>query len=194
MNNREVIDVNAVYNEYLTGYPLGHLAVGWTTKETQYKRFEALFGIGVADNTSLLDYGSGLGHLNDYIDHNGYQGIKYTGIDINPNYVGYSTLRYPDKKFLCSDIENITENFDYVVGSGVFTVIVGINDVIKKIEKAYSVCNKGVAFNFLDKKSDLYPLNLYDPKELVDRLSHLSNVEVIDNYLINEDFTIYLKK
>ena len=108
MNNREVIDVNAVYNEYLTGYPLGHLAVGWTTKETQYKRFEALFGIGVADNTSLLDYGSGLGHLNDYIDHNGYQGIKYTGIDINPNYVGYSTLRYPDKKFLCSDIENIT--------------------------------------------------------------------------------------
>ena len=195
MNNKETMDVNTVYNEYLKDFPLGHYsAVGWTTKETQYKRFEALFGVGITDNTSLLDYGCGLGHLNDYINLNGYKNINYTGIDINPNYITYAIMRYPGQRFLCTDIEPIDEKFDYVIGSGVFTIIIELNDVIKKIEKAYEICNKSVAFNFLHKKSELYPLNLYEPKELLSRLSHIPNIEIIDNYLINEDFTIYIKK
>jgi SAM-dependent methyltransferase len=179
---------------YLDDYPATTpMAVGWTTKETQYDRFKAIFGF-VDDNTSILDYGCGLGHLNDFIKEIGYN-IEYTGIDINPKYISYAIQFYPDKNFICSDIENITGEFDYVVGSGVFTWLIEMEDVIKKIETAYKLSKKGVIFNFLDKKSGLDPLNLYDQTEMVKKLSYITeNILVINEYLGDEDFTIYLKK
>jgi hypothetical protein len=81
-----------------------------------------------------------------------------------------------------------------VIGSGVFTWFVEMDEVINKIEMAYNMCNKGVAFNFLDERSDLSPLNLYNPEDMVRQLSHIAKPELIQGYLENEDFTIYLKK
>lgn len=186
-------EINWIYDMYLDDYPVATpMAVGWTTKETQYERFKAIFSV-IEDNTTILDYGCGLGHLNDFIAEINYN-IKYTGIDINPKYISYAIQFYPDKNFICSDIDSITENFDYVIGSGVFTWLIEIDNVIKKIEKAYNLSNKGVVFNFLNKKSNLEPLNLYDPQDMVNRLSHIADVKIIDGYLGNEDFTIYLKK
>lgn len=190
--NNNIIDV---YDMYLEDYPITTpMAVGWTTQETQEKRFKALFNIGIEDNSSLLDYGCGLGHLNDYVLNNNHSNINYTGIDINPKYIVYANQLYPGKNFICSDLDDIEGKFDYVIGSGVFTWFVQMNEVIKKIEMAYNMCNKGVAFNFLDEKSGLLPLNLYNPDDMVRRLSHIAKPELIQGYLENEDFTIYLKK
>ena len=184
-----------VYNMYLEDYPITTpMAVGWTTLETQQKRFKALFEIGIEDNSSLLDYGCGLGHLNDYIANNNHNDIDYTGIDINHKYIVYANQMYPGKNFICSDLDKIEGKFDYVIGSGVFTWFVEMDEVINKIETAYNMCNKGVAFNFLDERSDLSPLNLYNPEDMVNRLSHITKPELIQGYLENEDFTIYLKK
>ena len=188
-------DIIGVYNMYLEDYPITTpMAVGWTDQETQRKRFKTLFGIGIEDNSSLLDYGCGLGHLNDYIANNNHNNIDYTGIDINHKYIVYANQLYPTKKFICSDIDKINEKFDYVIGSGVFTWFVGMDEVIRKIEMAYNMCNKGVAFNFLDERSGLSPLNLYNPENMVNRLSHIAIPELVQGYLENEDFTIYLKK
>lgn len=190
--NNNIIDV---YDMYLEDYPITTpMAVGWTTQETQEKRFKTLFSIGIEDNSSLLDYGCGLGHLNDYMLNNSHSDINYTGIDINPKYIVYANQLYPGKNFICSDLEDIEGKFDYVIGSGVFTWFVQMNEVIKKIEMAYNMCNKGVAFNFLDERSGLFPLNLYNPDDMVRRLSHIAKPELIEGYLENEDFTIYLKK
>jgi ubiquinone/menaquinone biosynthesis C-methylase UbiE len=188
-------DIIGVYNMYLEDYPITTpMAVGWTDQETQRKRFKTLFGIGIEDNSSLLDYGCGLGHLNDYIANNNHNNIDYTGIDINHKYIVYANQLYPTKKFICSDIDKINEKFDYVIGSGVFTWFVGMDEVIRKIEMAYNMCNKGVAFNFLDERSGLSPLNLYNPENMVNRLSHIAIPKLVQGYLENEDFTIYLKK
>ena len=188
-------DIIGVYNMYLEDYPITTpMAVGWTDQETQRKRFKTLFGIGIEDNSSLLDYGCGLGHLNDYIANNNHNNIDYTVIDINHKYIVYANQLYPTKKFICSDIDKINEKFDYVIGSGVFTWFVGMDEVIRKIEMAYNMCNKGVAFNFLDERSGLSPLNLYNPENMVNRLSHIAIPKLVQGYLENEDFTIYLKK
>jgi len=69
-----------------------------------------------------------------------------------------------------------------------------MDEVIRKIEMAYNMCNKGVAFNFLDERSGLSPLNLYNPENMVNRLSHIAIPKLVQGYLENEDFTIYLKK
>jgi len=192
--NNEVIDF---YNQYLDSFPLKDpSAVGWTDQNTQYKRFRVLFDVGILDSDRILDYGCGLGHLNSYMDLNGFRTIEYFGIDINPHYIQAAKQLYPRKSFLVSDIEdiNISPQFDYVIGSGVFTYGLSIDKVVSKIERAYSIAKYGVAFNFLDIKSDLHGLLMYDPDDMVKRLSHIGDISVISGYLGDEDFTIYIKK
>lgn len=185
------------YNQYLANFSItSPSAVGWTDEVTQHKRFKALFDIGVSDGDTILDYGCGLGHLNNYITLNGPKMIYYCGIDINPNYIAMAHQLYPNRIFMVSDIENVKINpgVDYVIGSGVFTYGVSIDQVISKISVAYNLARKGVAFNFLNKKSGLDGLLMYNPKEMVKKLSHIGPVELVDNYLGKEDFTIYIKK
>jgi len=185
------------YNEYLKHFSVSDASsVGWTDKDNQYTRFDKLFGIGITNGDKILDYGCGLGHLNTYMLENGFNGVNYFGIDINPNYVNVARSLYPDKQIFVGDIETIDERhrFDYVIGSGVFTIDITVYDVINKITLAYHLSNKGVAFNFLDKESGLEPLLTYDKNVMVESLSHIGNVEIIENYLGNEDFTIYIRK
>lgn len=185
------------YNEYLKHFDVSDSSsVGWTDKYNQYVRFHKLFGIGITDGDKVLDYGCGLGHLNTFMLENGFNDINYFGIDINPNYISAARSLYPDKQIFIGDIETIDERhrFDYVIGSGVFTIGVTLDEVINKIQLAYSLSNKGIAFNFLDKESGLEPLLTYDKDVLIELLSNIGVVEIIEGYLGNEDFTIYIRK
>ncbi len=185
--------INWVYEHYLAlNSASTPMSVGWSSKESQWERFKVLFSF-IDNNSSLLDFGCGPGHLIDFIDEINYN-IEYCGIDINPKYISHAIQSYPGKKFICLDIEEVTERFDYVVGSGLFCWLIQIDDVIKKIEFSYNLSKKGVIFNFLDRKSGLEPLNVYDVEDMKVRLSHLGEIEVVEGYLGDEDFTIYLKK
>jgi SAM-dependent methyltransferase len=191
-------DIINFYNQYLEAFSIKDpSAVGWTDESTQHKRFKALFGIGISDGDRILDYGCGLGHLNNYIALNGFKSISYVGVDINPNYIAMAKQLYPDDGiFMVGDIESVKVNpgVEYVIGSGVFTYGITLDEVISKIEVAYDLCFRGVAFNFLNKKSGLDGLLMYDPKEITNRLSHIGDVTVVSGYLGDEDFTIYIKK
>lgn len=194
MNNSDIIEF---YNQYLDTFPVRDpSAVGWTNQNAQYKRFTVLFNIGILDSDSILDYGCGLGHLNEYMQLNGYRFIEYFGIDINPYYIETAKQLYPNKRFIVSDIEDthIKPQVDYVIGSGVFTYGITIDQVVSKIEKAYEIAKRGVAFNFLDERSGLYGLLTYNSEDIVKRLSHIGDVKLIEDYLGKEDFTIYIKK
>lgn len=194
MSNSDIIEF---YNQYLDTFPVRDpSAVGWTNQNAQYKRFTVLFNIGILDSDSILDYGCGLGHLNAYMQLNGYRLIEYCGIDINPYYIETAKQLHPNKKFIVSDIEDIHINpqVDYVIGSGVFTYGITIDQVVSKIEKAYGIAKRGVAFNFLDERSGLYGLLTYNSEDIVRRLSHIGDVKLIEGYLGKEDFTIYIKK
>ena len=194
MNNSDIIEF---YNQYLDTFPVRDpSAVGWTNQNAQYKRFTVLFNIGILDSDSILDYGCGLGHLNEYMQLNGYRFIEYFGIDINPYYIETAKQLYPNKRFIVSDIDDthIKPQVDYVIGSGVFTYGITIDQVVSKIEKAYEIAKRGVAFNFLDERSGLYGLLTYNSEDIVKRLSHIGDVKLIEDYLGKEDFTIYIKK
>jgi len=194
MSNSHIIEF---YNEYLDNFPVKHpSAVGWTDQHAQYKRFSVLFNVGILDSDRVLDYGCGLGHLNAFMQLNGYARIQYYGVDINPYYIETAKQLYPNRGFMVSDIEelHIEPKVDYVIGSGVFTYGVSIDEVVSKIEKAYDMANRGVAFNFLDIRSGLHTLLTYDPDDMVQRLSHIGDVKLVKDYLGKEDFTIYIKK
>ncbi len=190
----EIIDF---YNQYLDSFGVTDpSAVGWTNKNAQHTRFKALFDVGIKDYDTVLDYGCGLGHLNVYMALNGYKNVKYSGIDVNPHYISMASMMFKDKNFAVSDIEGVNSEsiFDYVIGSGVFTYGITLDQVIKKIELAYSLCKKGVAFNFLNEESGIYGLITYKKEDVLNALSHIGDLSLSDTYLGKEDFTIYIKK
>ena len=127
---------------------------------------------------------------------NGYKNVKYFGIDVNPHYISMASMMFKEQNFAVSDIEDVKPDseFDYVIGSGVFTYGITLDQVVKKIESAYRLCKKGVAFNFLNEESGIYGLITYKKEEVIDALSHIGDLHLSDTYLGKEDFTIYIKK
>lgn len=172
--------------------------VAWSTKEAQYARFKVLCDIGVDKDSTILDFGCGLGHLTDYLFAKipDYNLRNYTGLDINERYVDSCNQVRRGLRFICGEIFDLSESFDYVLGSGVFTVMMPKNEILEAIAKAYELCNKGVAINFLTKEFlDLMWVSSFDPDEFYSEISALyPNTKLITNYYGNEDFTIYIYK
>ena len=90
-----------------------------------------------------------MGHYTEYLNYLEYPLKKYTGIDINELYIKSCNDRLPGLRFLCGEIYDLNERFDYVVGSGVFTVAMSNNEILDAIAYAYKISNKGVCFNLL---------------------------------------------
>jgi SAM-dependent methyltransferase len=174
--------------------------VAWTCREAQHSRFEVLLGIGIKHNDTVLDLGCGVGGFVDYLKgfEYPYPLECYHGIDINQKYVTMAQEQHPGVKFTCGEIFDQVEEVDYVVGSGVFTVHMPLEDVLAAVKYSYSIAKKGVAFNFLTKDFlEMRGVNSYVPNEFYRLLiQHIqpNNCALKTEYYDNEDFTIYLYK
>lgn len=171
-------------------------SVGWTSKESQYKRFKALFDIGVTSDDEILDLGCGLGHMVDFMIDNDIQCKHYHGIDINSSNIGLSISRHPTKYFSVGDIFDVEDEYDYIFCSGTFTVFLSFDEIMASIDRCYALSHKGVAFNLLDSSFLAYDnINSFEPNSFFSELSNkYGNCELVNNYLPGEDFTIYMRK
>lgn len=173
-------------------------SVGWGNVHDQEVRFQKLLEIGVKSENSILDYGCGFGHLLQYMNNNDFKVSRYTGIDISYNHIKNARILYPNNDFFISEIYDVIDTHDYVLASGVFTIGMSIDEVYRLIDKSYEVCNLGVAFNminskYLDESYDYF--NTFKPNIVFDLLKDkYGDVVLVDDYLIGEDFTIYIYK
>lgn len=193
--------INRFYTEYHETNAMNFFSsenVAWSSKAAQYARFKVLCDIGIDKDSTILDFGCGLGHLTDYLytEVSDYNLKNYTGLDINQRYIDSCNHVRRGLRFICGEIFDLSESFDYVVGSGVFTVMMPKNEILEAIAKAYELCNKGVAINFLTKEFlDLSWVSSFNPDEFYSEISLLyPNTKLITNYYGNEDFTIYIYK
>jgi SAM-dependent methyltransferase len=175
-------------------------SVGWSSDEAQYKRFEILCNIGVTDKDTILDYGCGLGHLIDFLKERGFNNTEknYFGIDIlNPFVLGAKEL-YPDHKFQTAEIYEIKKQFDYVLGSGTFTISMPWDETLQAIRHVYGLINKGFAFNLMNNKHRLSGnefFRTYTPEGVLETLQNeYNNIKIISDYAPDQDFTIYIYK
>jgi len=202
-NNR-----NNFYNEKSQSYEMNSAEiVGWMDgKKNQLKRFQTLLDIGVKNGDSVLDFGCGVGHMVEHINNTGLK-VKYTGIDTNED-----AIRKAKNAFILADImgvhpmtsstgiifshgsvQDIKENYDWVVASGVFNYKFPKAEMIQTVNGLLDHANKGIAFNLLEEGHITNPDYVFYKK---DTITHYFNnsAQIVENYGVDLDLTVYIRK
>ena len=130
-------------------------------KARQDIRFDALTrNISSKENFSLLDFGSGLAHLKEYLDLN-YQNVIYSGVEMHDFFLEASRSKYPECSFHNIDSpQQLNENFDYVVSSGAFNMLYSDCElehkevVFKIIEDLFLLSHVYCSVNFMSDNVD----------------------------------------
>ncbi len=185
---------NRIYHRSASDYPNDYRGVKWESEALQLLRFKILCEISpLLFSSSILDVGSGLGHLVDYLTNQNYTG-QYKGIDICAQMVQLAKKRYPIFTFENNDLDSIKNNsFDFVLASGIFAFVDYTQSQLI-IQKLYSKANKGIAFNCLsvyesDKKKGLFYCN---PNDIFDICKRLTPYVTLRHDYLENDFTIYM--
>ncbi len=135
-------------------------AVGWTEylQVILFEKLSRLFSpLDLRSEYTLLDVGSGLGDLVQYLREHGYANLVYHGVDIMPGMVRASRKKYPGTSFHQADFysPDFSQTYDFIVCSGALNIIVAksLNGaeayVWNFIRKMYDLSLKGCAFNLL---------------------------------------------
>ena len=175
-----------------TPYQKSPVAVGWLDgKQNQAKRFQTLLDIGVQEGDSILDLGCGLGHMVEHLEKIGLN-VRYTGIDTNKRSI-QQAYQFGEATYIHGTIFDIQDRYDWGLASGVFNIEFPKEEMLKTINELLSKVNKGVAFNLLSNSANNnLTYENYIPEEVVSYLK--GNVSIVENYGVENDFTIYIKK
>lgn len=180
------MDLEKTYQEKF-GKETGVRSLGWSNEHTQKIRFKILMEIsGLEITDSVLDVGCGHGDLSYYFD-------DYLGIDLRNSAIITAREKYEDKwkglfqgNFLNQSVFETEREFDWCFASGIFAFKDNWEEITQNtIEKMFSLCKKGIAFNLL---SDSCENKDVDMKHCtVEDVSFLMH-SVTDNYVIRNDY------
>ena len=175
-----------------TPYQKSPVAVGWLDgKQNQAKRFETLLDIGVQEGDSILDLGCGLGHMVEHLEKIGLN-VRYTGIDTSKKSI-QQAYQFREATYIHGTIFDIQDRYDWGLASGGFNVEFPKLEMLETISELLSKANKGVAFNLLSNSANnSLTYENYIPEEIVSNLK--GDVSIVENYGVENDFTIYIKK
>ena len=173
------------------------VAVGWLDGKTnQRTRFKTLLNIGVSSGDSVLDVGCGVGHLIEHMNNVGIK-VQYTGIDTNKDAIAQAKNVYSDKIFIHGSVKDINATYNWALASGVFNYEFPKEEMLETVKELISKVDKGVAFNLLNgsKKYSSESYKFYHPVDIFTALNRRGALcSVVQNYGIENDFTIYIRK
>jgi len=167
--------------------------VAWTDSNKSKNRYKTLLKIIQLErkkNFSILDVGCGYGELIKYLPKN--KNFEYTGIDVVEEMIAYAKKTYKDKrlKFKLADILTISNNYDYIVCNGIFTLKNDLNNkkmrdfVFKCIKNFYKFSRVGFSFNVMSDVVDYKSSLLFYPK-LYSIIKTLNNKKLSKIYIDN---------
>ncbi len=123
-------------------------SVVWNSGDSQRGRFEILSQVGDLRGRTILDVGSGLGHLYEFLLP---LKVVYTGIEVVPEFVKSAKERYPGANFIEGDFLTCDFNgkYDYVLCSGALNIeVVNYKDYLEAmIKRMFYLASWGLAFN-----------------------------------------------
>ena len=171
-------------------------ALNWTG-DGQRIRFQVLSEVGLLERRTILDLGSGLGHLHRFLRKK-VRAFEYTGYELSPLLVQAARQKFPNVRFEVHDVlaEKIESNYDFVMSSGMLNVETGENEKAMRllINKAWRASTVGVAINMLSRWANRteFGRHFYDPAAILLHARKLTRWVVFRHDYRPHDFTIYL--
>ncbi len=188
------------YNFHLKKFGDRPEALRWTPAG-QLKRYRMLTDIAPErdlNNATVLDYGCGTGDFYKYLKRRDIK-VKYTGVDINENFINLAKSKYPECTFRVMNAEHdqFEGFYDYIFICGVFNLQVpGVDDdLLNALTTLFGHCNKGLALNALSSHTPIKDpeLHLTSPEAMVEfSIKNLSPFVTLRHDRIQNDFTLYV--
>ena len=200
-------DISKVFSFRIHTYGGTPAGVLWKTDEGQQLRFEVLFGLLVDQPpfkpVSINDFGCGYGAMFDFLlDIPSMAEMSYFGYDISREMIDTAKQHNLDRRANFRRASKVETPADYTFVSGTFNLNLQVNDglwstyVKSTLNQLWTMSNKGLAFNMLDKnhpdqENGLYYATANDYMDFCKTLS--ANVTLIDNYHLDE-WTIFIHR
>ncbi len=174
-------------------------ALYWSSREIQEIRFKILAEIGIQSGDSVLDVGCGFADFKSWVEQQG-RPVQYAGVDLSPDLIYTAQEKHPEVQLMCGELFDFhfePRFVDWVILSGALNEQLHDESAyaFRVIERMYSLCRKGVAFNMLDARYLVaHDLHSQIPERVLDFCRVLCpSCELHDEYL-NNDFSIYMRK
>lgn len=176
---------------------------GWSSRETQRRRFERLVALSEMDGASdVVDIGCGTGELVAHLD-GATQPRSYVGIDLMASNIDAAHRRFADRpwaSFATGTPWDVLGPTDIVVASGLFSLPHPRwgEIVAETLEYLAHVARTVVVVNFLRLTPDLRSTpttHRSSPVDLVDLLNRhsIAGVVVIDTSALDADLHVRVK-
>lgn len=128
-------------------------ALSWSSLGASHQRFRAIWKEIDFNNKTVLDVGCGFGEMAKFLRKR-YEGVKYTGVDIVPEFIEEAKKNHSYYKFYEKDYFNnpIDEKFDVVMASGTLNSNLGATNMEfrrKAIKTMFAHAKKVCVFNML---------------------------------------------
>lgn len=193
------IDTTSWYEDKVRRFGFDHRGLGFRSRSSQERRFEALLALGDMHQRSVLDVGCGFGDFLQFLRERGIE-PRYTGLDICEPMVRRCRERFAgaEASFVVGDAleHRPGETYDFVVASGIFGLgAPGARERIEPtLERMFSWSRRGCAANFLSAFApEQVPERVYvEPHEMLALGLQLTPAVRIDHSYLPNDFTLYL--
>ncbi len=204
MVEKKYLRIVSHYEACLDQHGDSHLGVDWPKADDVQTRHRVMLDVikpGVApsvDSVTLLDFGCGAAHLNDYILARSLKNIQYAGLDLSEKFVRLSQSKYPENEFFCLDLleDNASlPEFDYIVLNGVFTEKreLSFDEMLayfkQLLARVFTHARIGIAFNVMTKHVDWEREDLFHLP--FDTLAEFLKKELTRNFVFRNDYGLY---
>lgn len=186
-----------------------HKAVQYSSKESQYRRFEVLCD-DIINTEKIIDLGCGLGDMLSYLRiEKGFTG-EYLGLDFMPEFIHQCNTKFQNDALAAFKVFDVLEDplpadYDSILLSGVFNNLMADNwgFITHTISKMHQASKRMSAFNALSTYVDYQDAGLYytNPLEVLDFCKKTVSpfITIKHDYLVKKnsipfEFTTYLYK
>ena len=183
-----------IYKNLYKEHKISYKTLHWSSKESQFKRFEILIKPFDLNNKNILDIGSGFGDFFDFLKKKKIK-AKMTGYEIIPEFIKTSQRKHPCCSFKPINLALVkpARKFDFVFSSGVFAFgdKTFFNTMVKN---AYESARVAYSFNIYHSQHDKRFLSL-STTDIYSILKSLKPADIkIETGYIKNDITFYLFK
>jgi 2-polyprenyl-3-methyl-5-hydroxy-6-metoxy-1,4-benzoquinol methylase len=188
------------YNRILNKHGNNFKGMNWSSKKSQYIRFEKLLKISKLENKSIHDLGCGNAELLNVLKIKKIKFKNYLGSDLSNKMIQLCNERFKKNKRIKFESFDILKKknlykYDYVITSGIFNVKNSIHEtywkkyVFKVIKKMFLSCKCGIGLNFLTFDTTFREKKLFYMS--LDDLVKFLRKKISKKIVINHDYDLW---